>query len=69
MAALVTAEMSIPDIVKNHPETKVVFEKYGIHTNYKALEFETVLASAKVNQVDLDALLNELNQAASVSAS
>lgn len=67
-ASPITTDMSIPEIVKNHPATQAVFEKYGIHTDYKALEFESVLASAKVNQVDVDQLLTELNAAASVSA-
>jgi len=59
------SEASIPDIVAQWPTTKEVFEKFGIHTNYEALKHETLLASARVNQVDGDALLAALQQAIS----
>jgi len=54
------SDASIPDIVAQWPATQAVFEKFGIHTNYEALKHETLLASARVNQVDGDALLAAL---------
>ena len=57
------SEASIPEIVAQWPATQAVFEKFGMHTNYEALKHETLLASARVNQVDGDALLAALKQA------
>ena len=58
-------DASIPDIVAQWPATQAVFEKFGMHTNYEALTHETLLASARVNQVDGDALVAALQQAIS----
>jgi hypothetical protein len=56
------AEMTVPEIVSHYPETQGVFERHGIRRDgYKALEYETLFATAKVHQLALDALLAELN--------
>ena len=55
----------IPDIVKEHPNTQSVFERFGIMMSYKAMQFESLSATAKVHQVDVDTLVNELQQAVS----
>lgn len=63
MTNTITADMSVPDIVEKYPATKPVFEQYGLHVNYKALSYETLSASAVVNQLELEPLLKALNQA------
>lgn len=57
------SQRPIPDIVASHPETVAVFEKFGINPTYEALKYETITASAKVNNVDEAALLAALQQA------
>jgi hypothetical protein len=57
----ITADLSVPEIVAAFPQTADVFAQYGIHTAYKALEFENLVATSKVHQVDVDALLHDLN--------
>ena len=59
----ITTDLSVPEIVAAFPQTADVFARYGIHTAYKALEFENLIATSKVHQVDLEALLQELNSA------
>jgi len=62
MSPTITTEMSVPDIVKQFPQTEAVFKRYGLNVRYKALEFETLLASATVNQINVQELLSALNQ-------
>lgn len=57
------AQQSVPDIVAKYPQTQPVFEKFGLNVSYKALEFESVSASAKVNQIDEAALMAALQDA------
>lgn len=65
MATKIDQEMSIPEIVKAFPSTEKVFAQHGIHpTGYKALEFESLFATARVHQIDLDNLLKDLNKVA-----
>lgn len=54
------ADKTIPEIVATYPQTTAVFERFGINPTYEALKYETVTASAKVNQVDESALLDAL---------
>lgn len=61
----ITQEMTIPEIVEKYPATEKVFNDFDIRLEgYKAIEFETVFATARVHQLDLDKLLSELNKAA-----
>ena len=63
--APIHAEMSIPEIVEQFPATEAIFNRHGIQVNgYKAIEFETLFATARVHQLPLQALLDELNRAA-----
>jgi hypothetical protein len=57
---MITQEMTVPQILAQYPQTQAVFERYGIHP-YKAAEFENLCATARVNQVAVDELLNALN--------
>ncbi len=63
MTNTITPEMSVPDIVAQYPETEAVFKQYGLNVHYKALSYETLSASALVNQLKLDELLPALNSA------
>ncbi len=60
----ITAEMSVPEIVAQFPETAPVFLKYGLKPDYKALQYENLSASVLVNQIQLERILAELNQVA-----
>ena len=60
--AKVTKEMSIIDIVQNHPETLEVFAKYGMGCiGCAAARFENLEAGAKVHGFDADAMVAEIN--------
>lgn len=60
----ITETMSIPEIVAQYPQTQFVFSKYGLHVaGYKALEHENLFATSRVHQIDLQAILSDLNQA------
>jgi hypothetical protein len=62
--APITDAMSIPEILAQYPQTQAVFAKYGLHVaGYKALEYENLFATSRVHQIDLQAILNDLNQA------
>lgn len=62
--AIITQEMTIPEIVQQFPKTKDVFAKYGLHVDgYKALEYENLFATSRVHQIDLQQILNDLNRA------
>lgn len=62
--APITDRMSIPEILAQYPQTQSVFAKYGLHvTGYKALEHENLFATSRVHQIDLQAILTDLNQA------
>lgn len=61
--AKVTKEMSIIDIVQNHPETLEVFAKYGMGCiGCAAAKFENLEAGAKVHGFDADEMVAEINQ-------
>jgi iron-sulfur cluster repair protein YtfE (RIC family) len=62
----ITAEMSILDILEKFPATTDIFKRYNITPNgYRAMAYETLSASAQVHQIELNALLNELNRTVS----
>ncbi|MDX2085370.1 MAG: hypothetical protein SFZ03_08285 [Candidatus Melainabacteria bacterium] len=64
------SDMSLPEIVDRLPEATAVFERYGIRLEgYKALEHETLQATAKVHQLDLSEVLTELELLSSGSSS
>jgi hypothetical protein len=64
---MIQQEMSIPEILEQFPNTKRVFERYGLYPErYKAMAFENVYASALVHQIPLKSLLTELNESAGI---
>lgn len=64
--APITSEMSVPEIVAQHPETQAVFATYGLHiSGYKALVYENLVATSRVHQLNLDNLIQDLNAAIS----
>jgi len=63
MTTTITQDMTIPEIVAKFPQTEAIFNRHGIHSSgYKSLEHENLFATARVHQLDLTALLFELNQ-------
>lgn len=63
--AMIQQEMSIPEILEQFPNTKRVFERYGLYPErYKAMAYENIHASALVHQIPLETLLSELNETA-----
>lgn len=63
---VITQDMSIPEIVEQFPQTRPVFSRYGLNVEgYKALAHENLFATSRVHQIDLAAILEALNRAAS----
>ena len=60
--AKVTKEMSIIDVVQEHPESLEVFAKYGLGCiGCAAARFENLEAGAKVHGVDPQVMVDEIN--------
>ena len=60
--AKVTKEMSIIDIVQNHPETLEVFAKYGMGCiGCAAARFENLEAGAIVHGFNPDDMVKDIN--------
>ena len=58
----VTKEMSIIDVVQEHPESLEVFAKYGLGCiGCAAARFENLEAGAKVHGVDPQVMVDEIN--------
>lgn len=61
--ARVTKDMSIIDIVQEHPETLEVFAKYGMGCiGCAAAKFENLEAGAKVHGFDVNEMVEEINK-------
>ena len=61
----VHAEMTIPEIVERFPATVAVFARHGLQVEgYRAIEHESLFATARVHQLPLQPLLAELSKAA-----
>ncbi|MGN0005806.1 MAG: DUF1858 domain-containing protein [Candidatus Gastranaerophilaceae bacterium] len=61
--AKVSKDMSIIDIVQNHPETLEIFAKYGMGCiGCAAAKFENLEAGAKVHGFDADEMVAEINE-------
>ncbi|MFH1841194.1 MAG: DUF1858 domain-containing protein [Candidatus Nealsonbacteria bacterium] len=57
-------EMTIGETIENNPKTVNVFLSYNLHcTGCPMAQSETIEEVAKINQIDLDKLLNDLNKA------
>jgi hypothetical protein len=64
----ITETMSIPEIVEKYPGTEAIFSRYGLHVaGYTALVHENLFATSRVHQIDLQAILRDLNQQATDS--
>ena len=64
---MITASMTIEEVIRKHPETIAVFRKYGLDCmECQIAAFEEVGHGAGVHAIDLPALLEELNRAASL---
>ena len=61
-------DMTIEEVVKNHPETIPVFLKYGLHCiGCHVANWETVEQGAMTHGIsNFDEMLRDLNQAATV---
>lgn len=61
---VVDRKSPIREIVRNHPETEHVFERYGLWcAGCEAALFERVEDGAKIQGVDVDALVGDLHRA------
>lgn len=63
---LITAEMTISDVMKRFPKTEATFIKYKLHcVDCELASTSTIRMGARTHSVkDLDALLRDLNAAA-----
>jgi hybrid cluster-associated redox disulfide protein len=60
----ITADMTIKEVIDTYPETAMVFMRYNIGCiGCLAASFEKVKDIATVHNVDLKALVKDLNQA------
>jgi hybrid cluster-associated redox disulfide protein len=60
---MITRDMTIGDVVHQHPETIPIFRKFGLECmECQIAQFEEVEHGAGVHQVDVEALLTELNR-------
>lgn len=59
---MIEKSMSIDEIVKKHPETIPVFEKFGLGcVGCQAALFENIEQGADVHRVDVELLIRSLN--------
>ncbi len=61
---MITRDMTIEDVIRQHPETIPVFRKFGLECmECQIAAFEAVEHGAGVHHVDIEKLLEELNEA------
>lgn len=64
---MITKEMIIGDIIRQHPATVDVFARYALECfECQIADLETLEHGAGFHQLDIDKLLHELNAAARV---
>jgi hybrid cluster-associated redox disulfide protein len=62
---MITREMIIGDIVRQHPETLPIFEKYRLDCfECQVADYEALEHGAGVHKVNVEELLEELNRVA-----
>ena len=62
---MITKDMIIADVIRRHPETIEVFQKFGLSCmECQIADLEEVEHGAGVHQADLEDLLRELNRVA-----
>jgi hybrid cluster-associated redox disulfide protein len=60
---MINRKMSIGDVVKKHPETIATFERYGLGcVGCQAALFESIEQGAEVHDIDVEALITDLNR-------
>ncbi|HEY6874072.1 MAG TPA: DUF1858 domain-containing protein [Geobacteraceae bacterium] len=60
---MIAKEMTIGEIIRRHPETLAVFEKYRLECyECQIADFEALEHGAGVHKIDVDELLRELNR-------
>jgi len=61
---MINKNMSIEEVVKRHPETIQIFERYGLGcAGCQAALFENIEQGAEVHGIDLKSLIDDLNKA------
>ena len=59
---MINRKMSIEEVVKKHPETRLTFERHGLGcVGCQAALFESIEQGAEVHGVDVEALIADLN--------
>ncbi len=65
----ITANCLVQDVVERHPQTIVVFNRYGLQcVGCYISPFHTIADSAREYSMTLDPLLRDLNQAIAPAA-
>ena len=60
---MINKNMSIEDIVRKHPETIPIFERYGLGcVGCQAALIENIEQGAEVHGIDVVALIDDLNK-------
>ncbi len=60
---MITKEMTIGEIIRRHPETLAVFERYRLDCyECQIADFEALEHGAGVHKINVDELLQELNR-------
>lgn len=63
---MITRDMTIEQVLRKYPQTRAVFSKFGLECmECQIAQFEEIEHGADVHQVDVEALLQELNEAIS----
>ncbi len=66
---VITRDMPIGAVVKEHPETVPVFLKHGLHCiGCHVAAFESVAEGAQAHGIDVEPLMAELNEAVNEAA-
>jgi hybrid cluster-associated redox disulfide protein len=60
---MINRKMSIEEVVKKHPETRLTFERHGLGcVGCQAALFESIEQGAEVHGIDVEALVADLNR-------
>ena len=60
---MITRDMTIADVISQHPKTIAVFREFGLSCQEcQIADFEDVEHGARVHKIDVNALLARLNQ-------
>ncbi len=63
---MIRKNMSIDEVVKQHPETVAIFEQYGLGcVGCRAALFENIEQGAQIHGVEVSALVKDLNKVVS----